>query len=58
MPKINYHQSEASLYRFLGFWLVASMIASIYLGWAAIFAWLLSAVALMAMFSALAGGNE
>lgn len=43
-------QVETSMYRFLAFWQVASLIASIYLGWVAIAAWLLSAAALMVSF--------
>ena len=58
MPQPIRNQVESGIYRYLGFWLAISVITSIYLGWAAIFAWLLSAVALMALFSAFASGAE
>ena len=55
-------QVESTMYRYLAFWLatsiIASIIASIYLGWASIAAWVLSAAALMTLFYSFAGNSN
>lgn len=43
-------QAERTMYRFLAFMLLASIISTMYLGWAAIVAWVLSAATLMTLF--------
>ena len=49
-------QVESSMYRYLAFCLMASVVAFIHLGWVSIFAWLLSAASLMFLFYTSASG--
>ena len=51
-------QVESSMYRYLAFCLMASVVASIHLGWIPIFTWLLSAASLMFLFYTSTSGGE
>lgn len=51
-------KAESTMYRFLAFLLAGSVVASFQLGWAAIAAWLLSAVSLMTCFYVSTGKKQ
>ena len=51
-------KAESTMYRFLAFLLAASVIVSFQLGWAAIAAWLLSAISLMTFFYVSTGKKQ